>query len=87
MLASSVYISSLSPPSSPALPPAALLNQTSPQLNILTIVDHAVVIHSGGKWKVINMDPQAPGKHRLADPSQQPLACQNQLSTGQRRAS
>ncbi|CAF3460740.1 unnamed protein product [Fusarium graminearum] len=51
MLASSVYISSLSPPSSPALPPAALPNQTSPQLNILTIVDHAVVIHSGGKWK------------------------------------
>ncbi|CAF3582896.1 unnamed protein product [Fusarium graminearum] len=42
MLASSVYISSLSPPSSPALPPAALPNQTSPQLNILTIVDHAV---------------------------------------------
>ncbi|PTD04505.1 hypothetical protein FCULG_00001252 [Fusarium culmorum] len=48
------------PLSSPALPPAALPNQASPQLNILTIVDHAVMIHSGGKWKVTNMDPQGP---------------------------
>ncbi|KAG8669403.1 hypothetical protein FPOAC2_08731 [Fusarium poae] len=55
------------PPLSPhslALPPLpAPLIQTNPQPNFITIVEHAVVMHSERKWKVVNMDPRGPQKN------------------------
>ncbi|KAL6913713.1 hypothetical protein FSST1_011473 [Fusarium sambucinum] len=47
------------PPLSPPLPPI----QINPQPNFLTIVEHAVIMHSERKWKVVNMDPRGPQKN------------------------
>jgi hypothetical protein len=50
------------PPQSPIVPPLPPL-QVNPQPIILTIVEHAVVMYSGRKWKVVNMDPNGPQKN------------------------
>ncbi|RGP76447.1 hypothetical protein FLONG3_5334 [Fusarium longipes] len=50
------------PPDSPVvshLPPPQITNVR----RFLTIIDHAVVMYSGRKWKVVNMDPEGPQKN------------------------